>query len=223
MKADSKRGCGALRINGMIRRLLLFVALFAAASAQATWNPSFSSRSVDVTVGETTTIQLRAVWSGFSYYPNFSRWTCVSTRGKVAHVEGSLTSPGSVADIRITGVSPGHTWLAIEENSWRYVEIFVYPRPVSVSITPSAAIGTVGRPLTLSAITEGSPHTLRWYSGRIGDLSHPLEGGANDVTVKPVTVGTTYYWVSAIGDNGAASDEIAIDVKPAPRQRGVRH
>ena len=199
---------------------MLLATLFVASSAFATWNPFFSSKYEELTVGETRVIYLSAVWSGFTYH-DFSRWTCVSNRESVAHVEGGLGSPRAVGKVRITAIAPGVAWIRIKSNSTRFVQIVVLPRPVSVSIVPSASIGSVGRPFTLTAVTEGSPHTLLWYSGRIGDVSHPLEGSGNELTVTPLRAGLAYYWVSAIGEQGAGSDEIAIDVKAAPRRRGV--
>jgi hypothetical protein len=203
------------------RRAVLLVSLFVASSAFAAWNPQFSSTYVELTVGETTKVQLSAGTSGFSYNPEFERWTCVSSRKSVAHVEGSLRNPRGVANVRITAIAPGVAWVRIKEISWRYVQIVVHPRPVSVSIVPSTSVGNVGQSVTLTAITEGSPHTLLWYLGHIGDVSHPLEGSGNDLTVTPDKPGVTYYWVSAIGAQGASSAEIAIDVKAAPRRRAV--
>ncbi len=205
----------------MIRRLLLLASLFAASSAFATWNPSFSSRHVELTVGETTVIELRAVWSGLAF-PDFHRWVCISSRESVAHVEGVLNSPSHVAEVRITGIAPGEAWVHIEPSSGRLVHILVYPTPVSVAITRSAPTSIVGRPLTLTATTEGSPHTIRWFEGRLGDVSRPLESGS-ELTVRPTRLGLAYYWVLAADNHTESRAEIAIDVKTAPRQRAVRH
>lgn len=207
-------------------RALFLVSLFVASSAFATWNPSFSSKYEELTVGETRVIELRAWWSGLMF-PDFERWFCVSSRESVAHVQGGLGSPNAVGEVRITGIAPGEAWVRIRiagqpvSVSSRFVQVVVRPRPVSVAITPSTWSGNVGRPVTLTATTEGSPHTIRWYSGRLGDLSHPLEGSGNDVTVTPTRPGVAYYWVSAAGAQGTSSAEIAIDVKAAPRRRAV--
>lgn len=212
----------------MMRRTLLLASLLLATSASATWNPSFSSKYEELTVGETRVIRLRAVWSGLEY-PDFAGWICVSTKESVAHVEGGLRTPSGKGEVRITAIAPGEAWVRIRiagapvPESTRFVQIVVRPTPVSVSIVPSTWISNFGQPVTLTAATEGSPHTFRWYSGRLGDLSHPLEGGGNEVTVTPARSGLAYYWVSVTGAQGTSSDEIAIEVKPAPRRRAVGH
>jgi hypothetical protein len=50
----------------VIRRALVLASLFLSCSAFATWNPSFSASKVQMTVGETRTITLQAVWSGLA-------------------------------------------------------------------------------------------------------------------------------------------------------------
>lgn len=210
----------------MIRRALLLASLFLATSASATWNPSFSSKYEELTVGETRVIRLRAVWSGLAY-PDFSGWICVSTKESVAHVEGGLRTPTGKGEVRITAIAPGEAWVRIRiagtpvPESTRFVQIVVRPVPVSVSIMPSTWISNAGQPVTLTATAEGSPHTFRWYSGRLGDTTQPLEGTGPELTVTPAKPGLAYYWVSAEAAHGTSSNEIAIDVRPPPRRRAV--
>jgi hypothetical protein len=122
--------------------------------------------------------------------------------------------------VRITAIAPGEA--SVEIHSLPFVTIVVRPPPVVVSIASSPSIATAGKPVTLTAITEGSPHTLRWYSGRLGDLSHPLKGRWDELTVTPGKVGLAHYWVWAFGAQGTSRAEIAIDVKP-PRRRAAAH
>jgi hypothetical protein len=210
------------------RHALLLVTLSVASSAFATWNPSFSSRYEELTVGETKVIHLRAVWSGLAF-PDFAGWICVSTKESVAHVEGGLRTPSVDGKVRITAIAPGEAWVRIRTvgatlpSTPRFVQIVVRPAPLSVSITPSTWIANAGQPVTLTATTEGSPHTFRWYSGPLGDLSSPLEASGNEVTVTPLQSGLAYYWVAIEGAQGTSSAEIAIQVNPAPRRRGVGH
>ncbi len=210
----------------MIRRALLLASLFVATSAFATWNPR--SKYEELTIGETRVIYLRAVWSGISF-PEFRGWICESNNERVAHVEGGLTDPAREGEVRMTAIAPGEAWVRIRvagevgPMSTRFVQIVVRPMPVSVSIVPSVWISNFGQPVTLIATTEGSPHTFRWYSGRLGDVSHPLEGSGNELTVTPMRSGLVYYWVSVVGAQGTSSDEIAIDVKGAPRRRAAAH
>ena len=208
---------------------MLLVSLFIASSAFASWNPVFSSRYEELTVGETRTIHLSAVWSGFTSLTPFEGWICVSNKEDVAHVEGGVRNTVRPGKVRITALAPGVAWVRIRSvgelvpGPSRFVQIVVHPKPVSVSVTPSASISRFGQPVTLTAITEGSPHTLLWYLGRVGDVSLPLAVSGREVTVIPSKPGVAYYWVSAIGTEGTSAAEIAIEVKAAPRQRGVRH
>lgn len=203
----------------MIRRALLLAIFFVARSAFAGWYPVFDSQYEELIVGETRTIHLRAVWSGFSV-PDSPHWFCVSSDESVAHVEGGYGGGDMNGEVRIMAIAPGEAWVQIGQGSFGYVHIVVRPKPVSVSIAPSIQSSYAGLPVTLTAITEGSPHTLRWYLGRAGDVSHPLEG-SNELTVTPMKAGVAYYWVSAIGAQGTSRAEIAIDVKPPPRRRAV--
>jgi hypothetical protein len=205
----------------LIRQALLLVSLFVASSAYALWHPVFDPNYVELTAGDNTVVTLRATWTGFST-PEPIYWVCVSSDESVAHVEGGYGGGGDMnGQVRITAIAPGEAWVQIGRGSFGYVHIVVRPKPVSVSIAPSVSSSYAGLPVTLTATTEGSPHTLRWYLGRRGDLSHPLAGSGHELTVTPVKAGVAYYWVSAIGAQGTSSAEIAIDVRPAPRRRAV--
>jgi hypothetical protein len=209
-------------------RFALLASLLVASSAFGAWNPVFSSTYEELTVGETKVIELRATASGFGYH-DFVRWICVSTIETVAYVEGGLGTSTATGKVRITAIAPGRAWIRIRHpgerfpSSGRFVQIVVRPAPLSVSIMPSASISIAGQPVVLTAITEGSPHTVQWYRGRLGDLSHPLDAGGDEVTVTPMQPGLAHYWVLIIGAQGTSSAEIAIDVRNAPRRRAAGH
>lgn len=211
----------------MLRRGLLLASLFLATSAFATWNPSFSSRYEELTVGETRTIELRAIWSGISFF-EFYGWRCDSDNEQVAYVEGGLPTLRDSGEVRITAIAPGEAGIRLWVGSAKspmptaYVTIVVRPNPVTVSIVPSEWTAITGRPVTLTASAEGSPHTFTWYRGRLGDTTQPLPGTKNKQTVTPAKPGLAYYWVSAVAVHGSNSAEIAIDVKP-PRRRAAGH
>jgi hypothetical protein len=212
----------------MIRRVLLLASLFVTSSALATWHPSFSSNREVLMVGETRTIFLRAMWTGFTPEP-FLGWKCSSDNPHIAFVEGGLQPGQGLGEVTITGISPGYAGLYVgnANATGRFsnlsVELIVLPAPVTVSIVPPASAAIVGRPVTLTAIAEGSPEVYRWYRGRLGDTSQPLQGSGNTVTVTPAEPGPAYFWVSAIAPHGTNRAEIAIDVKPVPRRRAAGH
>jgi hypothetical protein len=204
----------------MIRRALILASLFLSCSAFATWNPSFSSTNERMTVGETRTIFLRAVWSGLTYF-QFNPWVCVSDSEDVAVVKGGLNRLGTVGEVTITAVGPGTAYVNLRGHRWGFVKIVVLPQPVRVTIAPSAMTSIVGRPLTLVAIGEPAPLTFTWYRGHLGDTARPLPASAEELTFTPTTPGRYSFWVSAAAAHGVSSAEISIDILPSPRRQAV--
>lgn len=212
----------------MFRRLLLLASLCVTSSAFAVWSPSFSDNYVEVRATETQTVTLRAFWTRFNPNPDFYPWVCASDSEKVAHVEGVLASPGQIAEVKITGITPGTAWVRIltpkgDFHDALFVKIRVTEAPVTVSIAPSAPTTTVGKPIRLTAISEASRVTFSWYNGARGDRSRPLIGTGNELIVTPTVPGRYSFWVSAVAPHGMSSDEVVIDVNPLPRRRGARH
>lgn len=209
----------------MIRRALILASLFLSCSAFATWNPSFSTDKVYMTVGETQTITLRAVWSGLTYY-NFSPWACRSGHNSVAIVKGGLDRVDRVGEVKITAVSPGTASIYITQpgspGRWGpFVKVTVRPQPVRVTIASSAMTSIVGRPLTLMAIGEPAPLAFTWYRGQLGDTAQPLPASGEELTFTPTTPGQYSFWVQAAASHGVSSAEIIIDILPLPRRHAV--
>lgn len=211
----------------MIRWFLLGGLLFATSSVFAGVWPEFYVDHVLVREGETQTIQVFARASGFNPIdpgPFVPPWIFQSTNAKVALVDGLLDFPGALRDIKITGVTVGVAGVWLEVDGWgrEYVTITVTPRPVRVTIAPSALKTTVGRPITLLAQSESSPIVFHWYAGPLGNTSQPLPADGNEWTFTPSAPGRYLFWVSAVGEHGMNNDEVTIDVDPAPRRRAVR-
>ena len=212
----------------MIRRALILATLLLSCPAFATWNPSFSSTNERMTVGETRTISLRAVWSGLTYF-QFSPWVCVSDNKDVAIVKGGLNRVSAVGEVQITAVHPGTAHIYIDQpfgNRWGpFVKIVVQPQPVRVTIASSTMTSIVGRPLTLVAIGEPEPLTFTWYRGHLGDTTQPLPVLGEELTFTPTTSGRYSFWVQAVALTvplqGVSSAEISIDVLLPPRRHAV--
>jgi hypothetical protein len=211
----------------MIRRALLLASLFLTSSAFAHWNPGFGVKSVSMAVGQTTTIILRASWNGWSINPDpFQPWICASDDPGVALVEGGLATPYGPGEVKITAIAPGIAYVNLFNRDGTvlggpFVKIDVRPSTIHVSIAASASPSTAGRPLTLVAISTSASLTFAWYNGHVGDTSHPLQGTGDELTVQPTAAGRYFFWVSATSQMGMSTDEITIDVEPAPRRRAV--
>jgi hypothetical protein len=208
----------------MIRRVLILAGFFFSCPAFATWNPSFSSTLERMTVGETRTISLQAVWSGLTYN-QFSPWVCVSDDKNVAIVQGGLKRLGTIGEVKITAVRPGTAYVQIVQplgHRWGpFVKIIVQPQPVRVTIASSAMTSIAGRPLTLVAIGEPAPLTFTWYRGHLGDTAQPLPASGEELTVTPTIPGRYDFWVLATAPHGVSSAEFTIDVVPPPRRQAV--
>lgn len=208
----------------MIRRALILASLLLSCSAFATWNPSFSPTKVTMTVGETRTISLRAVWSGLTYY-EFHPWGCRSDHNSVAIVKGGLDRVDRVGQVEITAVSPGTASIYITQpgtgRSGPFVRITVRPQPVRVTIASSAMTSIVGRPVTLVAIGEPAPLAFTWYRGHLGDTAQPLPASEEELTFTPTTPGRYSFWVQAAAQHGVSSAEISIEILPPPRRQAV--
>jgi hypothetical protein len=205
------------------RLLLLVATLLVASSAFASLWPRFDTDHVLIHEGETQTIRVSAAAGGFGFgitYP-FQPWVFESSNRRVALVAGTLDDPSSAADVTITGVAPGKASVWWKDTA--RVLITVLPRPVRVTIAPSALKTTVGRSITLLAQSESSPLTFHWYAGPVGDTSQPLQGDDDELTFTPATPGRYQFWVSAVGQHGMNNDAVTIDVDPAPRRRSAQH
>ena len=182
-----------------------------------------------MTVGETRTISLRAVWSGLTFF-QFSPWVCVSDDKDVAIVKGGLNRVSAVGEVKITAVHPGTAYVHIDQplgHRWGpFVKIVVLPQPVRVTIASSVMTSIVGRPLTLVAIGEPALLTFTWYRGHLGDTTQPLPASGEltftqILNVWHATTGSYSFWVHAVAPHGVGSAEISIDVLPPPRRRAV--
>lgn len=82
-----------------------------------------------------------------------------------------------------------------------------------------------GQAVFVQAITPVANRAVfLWYSGRIGDNSHPItDGGAGpELRLMASTAGTSYVWVVARTPCSESMAEFRIDVAPL-RRRSVGH
>jgi hypothetical protein len=201
------------------RTLLLLAVLSIATAAQASWWPKLDTDYIPMTVGQTETVGVQAMWSGLVDY-GFSPWHFTSDNPHIAFVEGgkeALNKPGS---IKITAISPGTAHVRLRDAG-PYATIVVagnYPPP---QIALSSRVVTPGQPVTLTAIFP-YPAFFIWYEGSIGDHSNAFSGADVVTYTPPKAPGTYHVWLLVMTPTTTSMAETTIEVVE-PRRRAARH
>lgn len=210
------------------RHLVVILAIATLATpALASWWPAWSTREVDLQVGETTIVQIKPTWSGLVDYGNGVHWTFRSDDERVALAYARLDD-SKPYDMEITAVGPGIALIRQEYNGllsdYGWVRILV-----TCAIEPPvrAAVPVLttrpGVPVILAAETEIASRTsFVWYHGRQGDRSHRIEASGPVLRFVPETPGTKYVWVEAITPCSISTAEFRIETG-LPRRRAVAH
>lgn len=204
----------------MTRRVLLLVTMLSiAAAAQASYYPRLDTDNIPMTVGETQTVGVQAVWSGLVDY-GFSPWRFTSDDPHVAFVEGGKEELGKPGAIRITALAPGIAHVRMGDAG-PYATIVVagnYPPP---QIALSSRVVTPGQPVTLTAIFP-YPAFFIWYEGSLGDQSNAFSGANATTYTPPQAPGTYHVWLLVMTSTWTGMSEVAIEVVE-PRRRAARH
>lgn len=170
-------------------------------------------------VGETGDVQVSVHHlSGL----NYTMWRFrfgLDSDGVVA-LDGTLDYQHPVwgGTIHVTALAPGIALIVSGGKVYATVEV------VCGSIEPLQAIAPRitakrGEPVKLSVTTTTEAfRVLQWYSGRIGDTSHPLAASGVDLELTPADAGTHYAWVSAKSPCSSSAAEFRIDVLPSRRR-----
>src|SRR4051812_36638622 len=184
-------------LSSMVNRtLLLVIASCLAASSAFAWIPLFPVKEVTVRTGEQLKVPVHAAWSGLDTTFTQYHFEFFSPDESVAVVEGVLQNPNPDGFITITGIEPGDTSVRLRQNSdWSWLTIHVecgIEPPVIAAKPVITAI--LGQTVSLQAITSSATHAVfLWYSGRIGDESHPIanSGAGPELRLTTDTPGTS--------------------------------
>lgn len=178
-------------------------------------------------VGDTTTVQVEAKWSGLVDYGNGIHWTFRSEHEGVASAYVEMSNSRK-RDVEIRALAPGVT--SIREQSpnghlgsveWVVIEVLCRAEDPIRAEAP-ARTATLGTPVALHVLTDYAERTaFAWFLGRAGDRTHPLLAGGPAIDFTPAAAGTQYVWVEAITGCSSSSAEFRIDV-PLPKRRSVR-
>lgn len=138
---------------------------------------------------------------------------------------GVTTSPVAGATNSSVNVSPSVTttyWVRVTGqcapalNSGE-VTVTVTCSPISqAGVTAQPSTINSGQSSTLSFSTAGTgPFTIQWYTGSIGDTSHPIGGATGTSTVVSPTLSTS-YWVHVSASCGSQDGSVVVFVSGAP-------
>jgi len=136
---------------------------------------------------------------------------------------GNTSAPIGGATSGAATVSPAQTtsyWVRVSnscdpaaDSANATVTVNGCPAIAINSITSSTSV-VQGRSVTLDAdATGGSAINVQWYLGTPGDISRPLQSGAN-VVVQPAA--TSAYWMRATNACGASIDSAPVVITITP-------
>jgi hypothetical protein len=208
------------------RTLLLVAASFLAASSAFAWIPLFPVKEVTVRTGEQIKVPVHAAWSGLDTTFTQYHFEFFSTDESVAFVEGVLQNPNPDGFVTITGSGPGDTSVRVHQNpDWSWLTIHVECGTEPAVVTSRPVITAIqGQTVSLQAISPSSRAVFLWYSGRIGDDSHPItnDGAGPELRLLTNMPGTSYVWVIARSPCSESTAEFRLEVA-ALRRRSAGH
>ena len=128
--------------------------------------------------------------------------------------------PDWTGTIVVRGLAPGVARIFSGNREYARITVSCFSEEPVRALTPVLTVKK-GEPVRLSVAATAAGRTLLWYSGRIGDISHPLAGTGVDLDVTPSIGGTQYVWVLAYTLCSTSSTEFRLDVT-VPRRRASR-
>jgi hypothetical protein len=211
-----------MKDDTMLKRLAVLIAsLLVAASAFAYEEAVLSPAEPTIYVGGWSDIgvQVHHV-SGL----NYMMWgfTFTTDRPDVIDLAGTLhyEYPNWSGTILVRGRAPGVATIFSGTKEYAHVTVRCLGEEPVRALTPVVTVKK-GEPVRLSVSSTAAGRALLWYSGRIGDISHPLAGSGVDLDVTPTVGGTQYVWVLAYTVCSSSSTEFRLDVT-VPRRRASR-
>jgi|GEM_PF-1426131 len=205
---------------------LALATLLLCAPLSASWWPAWSPSVVRMTVGETATVQVKAMWSGLVDYGNGVHWTFRSDSPNVATAHVRMDS-SALQDVEIVAIGPGTASIRQEGptgvlggTNWVVINVVCGDEPPVRAAAPELR-ARLGDPVSLAIVSEiASRTTFTWYLGEIGDHSQPLYLAGPEVVYKPEHPGTTRVWVEAHTPCSTSAAQFTIEV-PLPKRRAA--
>ena len=208
-----------------VRLALTLVFALVATPLLAAWYPGWSTTDVQVAVGEKVRVRVLATWSGFIIYPGDTGPHGTFSSDNPAIATGRVGVDGTAPqDFDITGVSPGVAHIRQDGTNFSYVTVTVDCGRETPAIAANPVVqAEVGHVVWLTIVTEyQNRSTFRWYLGKIGDTSHPLDRSSFDAPFVPDSYGTHYIWAQAA--TLCSTSEVQFRVETfLPRKRAVSH
>lgn len=201
--------------------LTLVLLLFAMPLA-ASWWPGFSTTNVQLNVGEKTIVTVTPMWSGLVDYGGGVHWSFDTDNPTVAIGNVRLDDP-TPRPFAIIGMSPGIAHIR-GNGGWSYVLIQVTCGPENPAIAAQPVIGVqLGQSAHLAVVTEyENRSTFRWYLGKIGDTTHPIDRSSPDAFYTPTSLESRYIWAEVTTACSVSHVQFRVDAY-VPRRRSVVH
>ncbi|HEY2092569.1 MAG TPA: hypothetical protein VGJ81_11810 [Thermoanaerobaculia bacterium] len=204
----------------MRRVMVTLFLLILATPLAASWWPSWSTIDLQMTVGDKARLRVTPTWSGLVDYGDGVHWSFVTDNPSVATGSVRLDSTAP-QDFDVVAVGPGTAYIR-QISGWPYVVIHVSCGSESAAVGAAGAMrAELGREVHLTVVSEYETRsTFRWYLGKIGDTSHPLEGSGPDLPFAATAYGSTYVWAEAATTCSTSNVQFRVDV--FARRRLVR-
>jgi hypothetical protein len=204
-----------------MRKMLLLpaVILFAACNNQFTVSPA----SLDLAVGATATITAsrEAVNPG---PPSRTSPVEFTGSGAVSAV-GLLGANDPSAVITVQGLMPGTGFVsATGRGTVAIVNVFDCTKPPDLAPHFAAIAGKAGEQVFLRVKPSLEGGSFQWYSGALGDTSHPIpySNAAYYIDFTPRTNGSYPFWVRHTTPCGVADASFVVNVGPQHRRGAGR-
>jgi len=205
---------------------LALATLLVCAPLSASWWPSWSPSVVRMTVGETTTVQVKAMWSGLVDYGGGVHWSFRSDSPNIATAHVRMDSSAQ-QDVEIVAVGPGTASIRQEGptgllggTNWVVINVVCGDEP-PVRSAAQELRARMGDPVPLAVVSEIASRTMfTWYLGEIGDHSQPLYLSGPAIVFKPEHYGTTRVWVEAHTPCSTSAAQFTVEV-PLPKRRAT--
>jgi hypothetical protein len=201
---------------------LTLLLLMAATPLAASWYPRWSTTDLTMAIGDRVVVRVTPTWSGLVDYGNGVHWTFGTDNTSVATGEVRLDST-SPKDFTLTAVGLGFAHIR-NPGGYPYVTIRVICGDERPAIAAQPVVGVeLGHAARLTIVTEyENRSTFRWYLGKIGDTSHPLDRNSADAIYTPAMTGTCYLWAEATTACSTSQVQFRVDAY-VPRRRSVSH
>jgi hypothetical protein len=164
--------------------------------------------------------------SGSIYARPYGAAVFASSNPGVATVEGSIDGPPWTGTAKVHGMAPGIAYLSSswgDGNPIATIEVFACDGTLPDVGEPHryvvAPVGSMVELVVTAATSSGHPK-YNFFSGEVGDRTHPLAGVGNRVWYRIAQPAASQVWAEVVDRCGTKT--VAFHISPQPRRRSGR-